>query len=205
MTGRHPDGESDAARLARWVSEPERLTTRLDGLDPSARAALAASVADRLLPNYLRFHEHTGRGEPSVLRRALDDVWNRLHHGSPIDIVPLGVDCLEQTPLGPDNLADFSTVVTGNAVYAVWAVTGALHCAVHGRVLEVVHCLRYGRSIAMVIASARSDGTEPGRAELQDPLVQREVRRQLLDLEALETVGPTTETLAWLRRSTTDP
>ncbi|MFB9837508.1 hypothetical protein [Actinoallomurus acaciae] len=180
----------------------------LGGLAPVARAALAASVAGRLLPYHLRFHEQTGRGDPAVLRSALGGVWDRLEHGSAIDVVAVGVACMDQAFVAADlgfALAGTRTweawrVVNGaatplveNAVHAAWAVAGACHVAVHGRVGETLHCLRYGRDAALAEALSRRTG---------EPLVEEERRRQARDLEMLERSGPTAEVLAELRTPT---
>jgi hypothetical protein len=183
---------------------------RLAGLTPVARAALAASVAGRLLPYYRRFHEQTGRGDPAILRSALDGVWDRLEHGSAIDIVTVGVACMDQAFVA----AEFGFALAGtrtweawrvmngaatplaeNAVHAAWAVAGACHVAVHGRVGETLHCLRYGRDAALAEALSRRKGA---LAE-SDPLVAEERRRQARDLEMLEHSGPMAQVLAELR------
>lgn len=185
--------------------DERRLAGRLDGLTPVARAALAASVAGRLLPYYRRFHERTGRGDPAILRSVLGGVWDRLEHGSAIDIVTVGVACMDQAFVAADfgfALAGTRTweawrVVNGaatplaeNAVHAAWAVAGACHVAVHGRVRETLHCLRYGRDAALAEALSYRKG---------DPLVEEERRRQARDLEMLERSGLTPQVLAELR------
>ncbi|GLY77438.1 DUF416 family protein [Actinoallomurus iriomotensis] len=183
---------------------------RLGGLSLAARAALAASVAGRLLPYFRRFHEETGQGDPAVLRSALDGVWDRLEHGAALDVVTVGVACMEQAFVA----ADFGFALAGtraweawrvvngaatplaeNAVHAAWAAAAACHVAVHGRVTETLHCLRYGRDAALAEALSRR---KDALAE-SDPLVEKENRRQLRDLDMLERSGPTARVLAELR------
>jgi hypothetical protein len=213
----HPVPGADGDRLARLLSEERRLAARIGGLAPAARAALAAAVAGRLLPHYLRFHEQTGQGEPAVLETALDGVWNLLRHGTPFDVVTVGVACLDQAQVAVDHgraLAgtvafDAWKVVNGaatprteNAVYAASAVARACHVAVHGQVREALHSLRDGRGSALALALSRQGGVtgaQSVRVAERDPLVRREVDRQLLDLGILEASGPTAAVLTKLR------
>ncbi|GAA4633118.1 hypothetical protein GCM10023196_069400 [Actinoallomurus vinaceus] len=211
--------EPDGGRIAGFVDEERRLTGLLDGLAPAARAALAAAVAARLLPHYWRFHEQTGLGEPLVLQGALGGVWDLLEQGSAIDIVTVGVACMDQAfvaaefgfTLAGTRAWEAWRVVNGaatplveNAVHAAWAVAGACHVAVHGGVTETLHCLRYGRGAALATAHSRRQGAEVQsvRAAESDLLVEQEERRQLLDIEMLGRSALTAQVLAELRRPT---
>jgi hypothetical protein len=204
-------------RIAAFLEEERRLTERLDGLAPAARAALAAAVAHRLLPHYRRFHEQTRQGEPLVLQSALGGVWDLLERGSAFDIVTVGAACMDQAFVA----ADFGFALAGtraweawrvvngaatplaeNAVHAAWAVAGACHVAVHGGVTKTLHCLRYGRDAALAVALSRRQGeldAQSVQAAESDPLVEQEKRRQLLDLELLERSALTIPVLAELR------
>ncbi len=53
------------------------LENKLDGLPPLHRVAFATSICERLLPNYSAFARF-GQANPSVLRNALDEVWQIL-------------------------------------------------------------------------------------------------------------------------------
>ncbi|WP_433178144.1 DUF416 family protein [Actinoallomurus sp. CA-150999] len=211
------DAGRDDGRIAGFLDEERRLTERLDGLAPVARAALAAAVADRLLPYYRRFHEQTGLGEPLVLQSALDGVWDLLERGSAFDIVTVGVTCMDQAFVAAEFGFDLAgtrtweawrvangaaTPLAENAVHAAWAVAGACHVAVHGGVRETLHCLRYGRDAALAAALSRRQGeldAQPVQAAQSDPLVEQERRRQLLDIELLERSTFTTQVLTDLR------
>ncbi|GAB3958738.1 hypothetical protein GCM10029978_004290 [Actinoallomurus acanthiterrae] len=210
--------EPDGGRIAGFVDEERRLTGLLDGLVPAARAALAAAVADRLLPHYRRFHEQTGLGEPLVLQDALGSVWDLLEQGTAIDVVAVGVACMDQAFVA----AEFGFALAGtrrweawrmvngaatplaeNAVHAAWAVAGTCHVAVHGGVRETLQCLRYGRDAALATALSRRHRAleaQPTQAAASDPSVEQENRRQLLDLELLERSPLTAQVLAELRR-----
>ncbi|MBL1101094.1 DUF416 family protein [Streptomyces coffeae] len=210
------DEERDRGRIAGFLEEERRMTRRLDGLAPAGRAALAASVAHRLLPHFRVFHERTGCGDPLVLHGALDGVWDLLEHGTAFDIVTVGTACLDQAFVAVDfghrltgtSVGETWRVANGaatplveNAVHAAWAVASACHVAVHSGVLETRHCLRYGRDAALASAlHRRSATTHPAPDAHTDPLVERETRRQLRDLELLEHSGPTTHVLTTLRQ-----
>ncbi|TRW48966.1 DUF416 family protein [Aliidiomarina halalkaliphila] len=51
---------------------------RIRALELPQQGVLAAYLCERMLPNYQHFHELTEFGEPSVLRGALDAVWDKL-------------------------------------------------------------------------------------------------------------------------------
>ncbi|MFB2919332.1 MULTISPECIES: DUF416 family protein [Aerosakkonema] len=62
----------------------EALEKELEGLPPLHRVAFAASICERLLPNYDVFYREEAWGDPSILRTALDEVWQILQ-GKPLD------------------------------------------------------------------------------------------------------------------------
>jgi hypothetical protein len=62
----------------------DSLKKELEGISPLHRVAFAASLCERVLPNYSAFSREEGWGDPSVLRAALDEVWQILL-GKPLD------------------------------------------------------------------------------------------------------------------------
>lgn len=58
--------------------EFDALEKELEGLPPLHRVAFAASCCERLLPNYNAFYFLENWGDPSVLRTALNEVWQIL-------------------------------------------------------------------------------------------------------------------------------
>lgn len=58
--------------------ELNTLEKELEQLPPLHRVAFAASICERMLPNYSAFATEEGRGNPVVLRAALDEVWQIL-------------------------------------------------------------------------------------------------------------------------------
>ena len=54
------------------------IKTSIKSWSPAQRIALAAGMADRWLPAYETFSKSEDWGDPAVLRKCLDTVWNRL-------------------------------------------------------------------------------------------------------------------------------
>ncbi len=74
-------------------------------LPSSHRIAFAASICERLLPNYNIFSREEERGNSSLLRTALDEIW-LFTEGKPFDAVGLRhliVDCENAIPHDHDN------------------------------------------------------------------------------------------------------
>jgi len=61
-----------------WPFMPEHLRARLQGLPPAHLVAFAATVCERLLPNYAAWSAAARWGDPNRLRTALDRVWAAL-------------------------------------------------------------------------------------------------------------------------------
>jgi uncharacterized protein len=94
------------------------LEKELEELSPFHRLAFAASICERMLPNYAAFSKATGMGNFAKLRSALDEIWEILQ-GKPINVEiirQLLQDCQDATPDGDDgehyNYEADQTVVT---------------------------------------------------------------------------------------------
>lgn len=173
------DGGHDGDGYARWLWEEERrLTARLTELSADARTTLSALTAVRLLPHFHRFHAETGLGDPDVLAHALDAVWNRLDYGTPVTF-PTYQACIDQLSV----VADSSGPLAEIAWYSAAAVTNACHVSINGEVREALHCLRYGRGAALLVS--RYAAAAPASPRRHEALLQEEIRRQMIDLEAL--------------------
>ncbi|HAG81307.1 MAG TPA: hypothetical protein DCL61_09060, partial [Cyanobacteria bacterium UBA12227] len=66
--------------------EFDTLAQELEGLSPIHRVAFAAACCERMLPNYNTFCRQVDWGDPSVPRKALDEVWQILQ-GKPASAV----------------------------------------------------------------------------------------------------------------------
>ena len=83
------------------------LETKIQGLPHIYRLAFGASVCERAYPNYVIFFRRTGWGNATVLRNALDQVWNLIQglNGALENIDELIHKCESVTP----DLDDFSS------------------------------------------------------------------------------------------------
>jgi uncharacterized protein len=61
-----------------WPFLPERVRAELGGLPEPHLVAFAGSVCERLLPNYVAWSTLVSWGDPALLRRALDRLWEGL-------------------------------------------------------------------------------------------------------------------------------
>jgi uncharacterized protein YjaG (DUF416 family) len=61
-----------------WAFLPEGVRAELRGLSEQHLVAFAASICERLLPNYVAWSTLVGWGDPAPLRRGLDRLWEGL-------------------------------------------------------------------------------------------------------------------------------
>jgi uncharacterized protein len=76
------------------------LEQKLEELSPLHRLAFAASICQRMLPNYAAFSKATGIGNFAKLRSALDEIWEILQ-GKPMNVEiirQLLQDCQDAVP-----------------------------------------------------------------------------------------------------------
>ncbi len=95
----------------------DELLTRLGQLPEEARIAFAASVCERLLPNFKAFSMMEGWGDYSLLRSVLDRLWE-VAAGEKMrkdEIERLMPACEAVIP----DAEDFATIFTGIAQYTV--------------------------------------------------------------------------------------
>ena len=76
----------------------------LEELPPSHRVVFAASCCERLLPNYSAFGREEGWGDFTILRTALDEVWQILQ-GKPLNVTEISQlieNCVDAVPDADD-------------------------------------------------------------------------------------------------------
>ena len=167
--------------------EPD-LIARLARLPSKLRVAFAALCAERQLPNYIRFSERSGLGNPNVLKHALESIWEDVQ-GRPLTkaeletllgrcmaLIPSGEeDTEEETAYAEDAAASLaytiSTRLTDDPQEAAWAARCA-YTAVDHFIMSQID--------SMIVTR------EHQRFILSHPLVQAELRRQQADLKDLE-------------------
>jgi len=164
------------------------LVKHLNRIAPPLRVAFAASCAERLFPAYVRFSEQTGRGNPRILRSALDRLWTALVDQaiSASDLATEIDSCMAQIPR--EDEGDWSPT-RAYAEDAAAAIAYGLRVLNKGDSQEAAWAARrvYEALDHFVINTSGVDGDGPDVEEqvLQHPLVQAELKRQRRDLEAL--------------------
>lgn len=171
----HQHYEFDEANRLRHLKE----------LTPRSRIAFALLCATRLLPQYWRFSERTGRGDPQALQQLAESLWQHIE-GTPMafdaldhavgqcmDLIPAEDDGWDEEtqPYAEDAAAAlayaYRAAVTSDAQEAVWASR---------RVYEAMD-LFAGRSAA--------DFSYAEDVRIRHPAVQMELSRQARDLDDL--------------------
>ncbi|CBN58473.1 MULTISPECIES: DUF416 family protein [Kamptonema] len=97
------------------------LEKELEKLPPLHRIAFAASICERMLPNYYAFAREEGQGNPSILRTSLDEVWHILQGKAvEVEIIELLItNCQEAIVPGDYVLESRYTAESHLAVVAI--------------------------------------------------------------------------------------
>lgn len=168
------------------VFDEDKLERQLQKLAAWKRVAFMAQIGVRMLPNYERFSVETGFGDVSVLKRAFDTAWSWVESEElPHDLAALREACERQAP----NTEQFDSPYTSAALDAANAAAAILDAIAHP-----------GESRSSEVASLARDtvdlyvqellNLDPDAADFEEKisrhdLMQRELRRQREDLEAL--------------------
>ncbi len=166
----------------------EKLTSSLRSLPHRKQLAFAASVAERLLPNYEAFFRESGWGDPRVIRSGLDAVWAFVRRRQlSADVV----QSLERaiTKVTPEP-GEFESALASAALDAANAVNQSLTCCLRQDPKKVAEIASFARDTIDMFIQVR-DGLQYGGADFEthierDPLMLTELRRQA-------------DALAWLR------
>jgi len=105
--------------MTEWPFKVEHVRTRLAGLAPAHLVAFAATVCERLLPNYGAWSATSGWGDPKVLRTALDRIWAALQ-GAPLETEEIHQLIEQVDAVCPDSedFADCSAAIDAAAAVA---------------------------------------------------------------------------------------
>ncbi|TXI12815.1 MAG: DUF416 family protein [Rhizobium sp.] len=156
------------------------LYEKLHGLSFLQRIAFSASCSERLFSNYIAFVNEANWGEPHVLRKALDTVWENLETGtiSPRDLSGLIEECDEVIP----DTEDFETPMVSYALDAGTAVVGTLQLWESGDLMRAVEIAGFARdTVYMALSVQGLDDTEMER----HPWMIRELAKQEADIRIL--------------------
>ncbi|MEG3930438.1 DUF416 family protein [Microcoleus sp. T3_B1] len=191
--------------------EFDTLEQELEKLPVFHRLAFAAACCERMLPNYNAFCRMYDFGDPSVLRNALDEVWQILQ-GKPID--ELRIERLINN-CGSDNIAPDSLDFGGDSyksLQLIDAICTTLRACSEAATREIVRIVEYARNtIEFYVAcedeffnvSREQDGREKFIAAIAcHPFAVREMAKETEDLQRLkETETLDKDFLEWLRTS----
>lgn len=173
--------------MSRTEFDEETLAAVLGELSPRHRAAFAAAVCERLLPNYVAFSRETGWGEPEVLRTVLDEVWAFVR-GATLASRALREREAQVERATPDT-EDFDTYLVSPALDAGAALLAALECVRTTDASKAAEAAGMARDTVDMYVQELED-MSPGDRELEEkilnhPLMVRELERQEADLLAL--------------------
>lgn len=186
------------------------LEKELEALPPLHRLAFAASICERLLPNYNAFSRMENYGDPSVLRKALDEVWQILE-GKPVDTERIqqfynGLDII-----CPDSDDYYDSYYTFEAQEALFAIRSTLRASIHLEIKNVLYVVEIARfdTIELFIKardesfnSKQYNSDEEVEAIANHPFAVRELKKENEDLQRLkETETLDKNFLEWLRTS----
>ncbi len=168
------------------VFDEERLCKLLKKLAAWKRIAFMAQTGMRMVPNYERFSVETGFGDVSVLKRAFDAAWAWVESEEvPDDLTALREACDQQAP----NTEQFQSPYTSaalDAANAAAAILDAIECPDKAQPTEVASLAR--DTVDLFVQQLMNlDPNTPSFEEaiVRHDLMQRELRRQREDLEAL--------------------
>ena len=185
----------------------------LEKLSPMHRLAFAAACCERLLPTYNAFSRRENWGNPSLLRKALDEVWEVLQGKSvgAARISELKDDILHHEELSPDGDSDrwlcFDDIPEAQDV--VDAIFKVLKACLEPSVEQVVDVGDLACSTVEIFitgtdeyAKVRNNAEKEVNMLANHPLLVRELAKQSEYLQQLQQT-PTLdcEFLEWLRTS----
>ena len=187
------------------------LEQELEKLPVFHRLAFAAACCERILPNYNALCKMYDWGDPSVLRNALDEVWQILQ-GQPIDefrIYRLINNCGSDN-IAPDSL-DFGSD-SYRSLQVIDAICTTLKACSEPAIIEIVRVVQYARNtVEFSVAwedvsfniSWENDGEEKfTEAIVCHPFAIREMAKEAEDLQRLKEVETLSiDFLEWLRVS----
>ncbi len=169
------------------VDEPS-LKQAVGRLTKGGQLAFALLLCERMIPALEVFARETGY-EASIYRGALDDAWHSLEHNGTSEIFrELAERCRKHAP----DTEDFSHPLTSAALNAVLSIAAAVSFLADDDVSHVIEAS--GLACDTAALYAQTFETTPPRSlnfnqVMKHPLVQRELRQQMDDLEFLHALA----------------
>jgi uncharacterized protein len=195
--------------------EIDTLEQELKKLPHLHRVAFAAAICERMLPNYNAFSRIRNWGDPSVPRKALNEIWHILE-GEAVErskICRLREDCAHPN-ICPD-LDDFDGDGSCHIFEALEAIV-AIHATLEAcldpglkPIVQVVESVRFNTIEALIFAarhpvltSKKVDRELEREAIANHPLAIRELAKENEDLQRLKNAERLDrDFLEWLRTS----
>ena len=173
----------------------DTLKKELEGIRPLYRLAFASSLCERMLPNYIAFAREAGCGDPSLLRIALDEVWQILQ-GRPLDEPKINQLIQDCSNAPPDRDDTYDTRYLPEAEVAVIAITNTLYlCLAPSLERTVGIAIQVRETLVSFISLLESDSwdektlIEQNKEVAAHPLTVREMAKQSEDLRRLKEVA----------------
>lgn len=174
------------------------LEKEIEKLPPLHRIAFAASICERMLPNYSTFAREAGWGNPSILRVALDEVWQILQ-GKPLDepkIYQLMEECSNNSPSGDDS---YDSHYLPEAEVAVIAISNTLYLCLEPTPERTIGVARQAEetlfSFISLLASLKASGSwdkktlaEQEKEVASHQFTLREIAKEKEDIQRLTEV-----------------
>jgi uncharacterized protein len=176
------------------------LRDRVQRLGSEGRLAFVLSCAERLSPNYSAFSVHHKWGDTSVLRSSIDFGWRALQkHRVPNDIIHEYISrCEAVTP----DTEDFDSEYVSAALDAVICGTYVLQLLLDDDSELVVNAASLAHdTVDMYLRGIVPSTGNTSNIEdevLLHPLMQRELCRQREDVELLERLDLSAQSIGWL-------
>jgi uncharacterized protein len=168
----------------------DHLKSEIEGLSHEQKTLFMLSCCERLYPNYIAFNRDHKWGSPSILREALDIVWE-LFEGKTMEeekIRALFQRCDEVTP----DTEDFDSVLVSPALDSAVTVTLLLEFILNDSIDKVTEVASLARdTVDMYVQELENMAPDDPNLEkkiLEHRLMQKELKRQREDIETLKRI-----------------
>ncbi|MGB3510996.1 MAG: DUF416 family protein [Microcoleaceae cyanobacterium] len=179
----------------------EYLETELEKLPPLHRIAFAASGCERLLPNYNAFSREENWGDPSILTKTLDEIW-QIIGGKPLNVATIEQLKFDTTSNDIVPHSEDFAGYCGIAQEACSTIYYTLDACINPTTNTIIKVAEYLAAGIELFQDWNIDMDAPEYIEIiaRHPFAIREMEKQNEDLQRLkETETLEAELLEWLR------
>lgn len=163
----------------------------LGRLSDKAKLFFAALTCDHLYLNYVHFQETTGWGDPEILRKAIDTIYQylineELYTSNDIQVL------IDSFGLITPDTEDFPEITSSYALDACTAVLSTLRFIIESNLDSIVEVATYARDTVDMYVLIRDDfnSSDPNieARVAADPLMVKEKQRQHQVIESLSAI-----------------